>query len=294
MKIFILLLLSFPLLAQNPVNTEIFLFDIHKTEQDLTFENGRNISLNPGYDNQASFYSGDTLIYSKTRLAPGTDIAGISLNNSENFWKSNTNVGSEYSPQRIPGSKDLAAVRLDTTGLQLLYKYDWETGKSSVLVPDYKVGYFAFLNKDKILSAVLTDTLMDLVLYDLKNDSGKIIDTRVGRPIHKIPGIQSMSYTVLNEQNKLDVYILDLEEEEPKKYYLTTLPEGINDYAWLDENRILLGKGSELLLYDLLGKSEWTKIANLSGYQLQNITRIAVNMDATKMALAAELLPQEE
>lgn len=294
MKFFILLLFGFPVIAQNSLNTEIFIFDINKAEQDLNFENGNNISLNPDYDNQPSFYSADTVVFSKTRKDSQTDISGTSLNNSENFWISSTNVGGEYSPQRIPGTNDVAAVRLDTTGLQRLYKYNWETGESSILVPDLKVGYFAFLNEDKILSAVLTDTLMDLVLYDLKNNSGKIIDIRVGRSIQKVPGIPSMSYTAINEQNQLDLYILDLDEEEPKKYYLTTLPEGVNDYSWLDENRILAGKGSELLLYDVLGVSEWTTVADLSEYQLQNITRMAVNKNATKLALVAEFLPQKE
>lgn len=293
MKFFFLLLFGFPVLAQNPANTDIFIFDIKKNDQGITIENGENISQNPGYDNQPSFYSGDTLIFSKTRENQ-TDIAGFPLKESGSFWINNSGVGSEYSPQRIPGTRDIAAVRLDTTGLQLLYKYDLETGESSVLIPDLKVGYFAFLNKDRLLTAVLNDTAMDLVLYDLEKNTSEILVTNVGRSIHKVPGIKSMSYTAVNEQKNLDLYILDLDEGEPKSYFLATLPQGTQDYAWLNENRILLGKGSKLFLFDILGISEWTPVADLSDYQLQNITRIAVNPDATKLALAADLLPKEE
>ena len=287
MKFLILFLFGFSVLAQNVVNTEIYVFDINKNDQEVLIDNGKNISQNPGYDNQPSFFSGDTLVFSKSRENQ-TDISGYSLKDSVSFWKSNTPVGSEYSPQRIPETEHLAAVRLDTTGLQLLYKYDGETGESSVLLPDLKVGYFAFLNSDRILSAVLNDSAMDLVLYNLENNSSKLLVSNVGRSIHKVPGINSMSYTVVNEQKNLDLYILDLDKPEHKSYFLVTLPEGTQDYAWLDKNRILLGKGSQLFLYDLLGVSEWTPIADLSEKQLQNITRLAVNSDATKLALAAE------
>lgn len=291
MRLFFLLLFGLPILAQNPMNTEIFLFDIKIENQKITIENGKNISQNPGYDNQPSFYSGDTLIFSKTRDNQ-TDIVGFSMKESGSFWINNSRVGSEYSPQHIPGSMDVAAVRLDTTGLQLLYKYDWKTGESSVLVPDLKVGYFSFLNRDRLLTAVLNDTAMDLILYDLKKETSKMLVNNVGRSIHKVPGMKSMSYTVINEQKDLDLYILDLGDEEAKSYFLVTLPKGTQNYAWLDENRILLGNGSELFIYDILGESEWKSIADLSEYQLQNITRIAVNPDGTKLALAADILPK--
>ncbi len=293
MKFLFLLILGFPVLAQNPANTEILLFDINKVNHKITIENGENISQNPGYDNQPSFYSGDTLIFSKTRENQ-TDITGMSLKNSKSFWINNFLLGSEYSPQRIPGTKDVAAVRLDTTGLQLLYKYDWKTGESSVLVPHLKVGYFAFLNEERLLSAVLNDTAMDLMLYNLEQNTSKMLVNNVGRSIHKVPGIQSMSYTVVNEQNNLDLYIINLDGEIAKSYFLVGLPIGTQDYAWLDENRILLGNEGELFLYDILGVSEWTLIADLSEYQIQNITRISVNEDTTKLALAADLLPKQE
>jgi hypothetical protein len=126
MRLYFLLLFGFSVSAQNPANTEIFLFDIDKKNQKITIENGENISQNPGYDNQPSFYSGDTLIYSKNRDKQ-TDIAGFSIKESGSFWMNNTGAGSEYSPQRIPGTMDVAAVRLDTTGLQLLYNYNLKT-----------------------------------------------------------------------------------------------------------------------------------------------------------------------
>ena len=290
MKRFFLILFSFSVFAQEPPDTEIFLFDIiSENDESLKFENGKNISNNEGYDNQPSFYSEDILLYSGTRHGQ-TDIAAIDLEDSRNFWVSNTEAGSEFSPKRIPGSTDVAAVRLDTTGLQLLYNYNMETGNSTVLLPDLVVGYFAFYNQNLLLTAVLADNQLDLVLNDLKQRISKTVVRNIGRSIHKVPETGSMSYTVVNDENKHDLYLFDLENVEPESFFLCTLPEGVSDYAWLDEDRILLGKGDHLYLYDIFGESEWVPIADLSEYNLDNISRIAINESGTKIALAAELL----
>lgn len=287
MKWLLLFLLNLPVLAQETPNTEIFLFDITSAENQFKVTTGENISLNDGYDNQPSFYSENVLIYARTRNGQ-TDIAGYKLDESDNFWISNTTTGSEYSPQRIRSSKDVAAVRLDTTGLQLLYQYDRETGESFVLLPDLKVGYFAFFNEKILLTTVLTESGMDLVLNDLEKKISDTLVRRVGRSVHKIPETGSMSYTVVNEEKNLDLYLLDLVGEKPESFFLCTLPEGVQDYTWLDNDRIILGKGSKLYLYDILGESKWVPIADLSEYKLDNITRLDINEEGTKLVFAAE------
>lgn len=287
MKWLLIVILNLPVFAQETPNTEIFLFDLNSTENQFEVKNGENISKNEGYDNQPSFYSENALIYARTRNDQ-TDIAVFNTEKSENLWISNTTVGSEYSPQRITGSKDIAAVRLDTTGLQLLYRYDRETGESSVLLPDLKVGYFAFYNEKILLTTVLTDSGMDLVLNDLEHKSSNTLVNRAGRSVHKVPETNSMSYTVVNEDKNLDLYLLDLDREEPESFFLTTLPEGVQDYTWLDKDRLILGKGSELYLYDILAESQWIPVADLSEYELNNITRLDINEEGTKLVFAAE------
>ena len=286
MKYLFAFLIFTPLFAQENINNEIFLFNL--SPKNLTVENGLNITNNPGYDNQPAFYSLDTLIYSGTRNGQ-TDIAGYSISNSEQFWFSETRIGSEYSPQRIPNSLDVAAVRLDTTGLQLLYKYDISTGHSRVLLPELKVGYFFFNNETTLVTAVLSGTGMDLVINDLSSGSSEILIENIGRSIHKVPQSNYMSYTIRNEQNDLDLYLLDLEKEKPESFFLCTLPPGVQDYAWLDQNKIILGKGTELFVYDMLGDSEWTAITDLADYGLKNISRISINETGNKIALVAEI-----
>ncbi len=287
MKFLFAFLFCIPLCAQDITDIEIFLFDL-EAEDSVKVENGRNISQNSGYDNQPSFYSEDTIIYSRTRNGQ-TDIGGIEISNSERFWFSDTGMGSEYSPRRLPGSEDIAAVRLDTTGLQLLYRYDTGTGESKVLLPELKVGYYFHYNEYTLVTAVLSGTGMDLVINDLENKTSQILIKNIGRSIHKVPNSKNMSYTILNDQNEHDLYLLDLEKEEPESFFLCTLPQGVQDYAWLDRDRILLGKGNQIFLYDRLGENEWIEVANLSEYGLDNITRLMISPDGKRFALAAEI-----
>lgn len=293
MKWLLFFLISFPVFAQKAPNTEIFLFDITASSDSVVVDKGKNISENEGYDNQPSFYSENDLLYARTRNGQ-TDIARYSLNDSQTSWISNTAGGGEYSPTNIPGTKNVAAVRLDTTGLQRLYKYNWESGDSSELLKDSKVGYFAFYNEELLLTSVLSENGMNLVLNNLNNKTSDTLVKQVGRSLHKVPQTNSMSYTMMNEEGtKLDLYLLDLDAEEPSSFYLCTLPEGVSDYIWLDANRILLGKGNKLMMYDILGKSKWETIADLSEYALDNITRLAVNKEITKLALAADAVEKK-
>ena len=287
MRFLLAFLMFTPLFAQENINNEIFVFNLLADHDSIKLGEGMNISKNPGYDNQPSFYSSDTLIYSRTRNGQ-TDIAGYSISNSEQFWFSDTRMGSEYSPQRIPHSRDLAAVRLDTTGLQLLYKYDKITGNSRVLLPDLKVGYFFYFDESTLITAVLSGAGMNLVINDLSSGSSEILIESIGRSIHKVPQSNYMSYTIRNEQNDMDLYLLDLEKEKPESFYLCTLSSGVQDYAWLDQNRIIVGKGTEIFVYDMLGDSEWTAITDLVQHGVRNITRIAINEEGNKIALVAE------
>lgn len=292
MKYLFFLLFSISTFAQMP-DTEIFVFDIQSINNSISFSNARNISINPGYDNQPFFYDNNTIIYAGMRDKE-TDINQFEVDRSRHSWISNTEAGSEFSPQRIPGSNDIAAVRLDTTGLQLLYKYNYETGKPSVILPDTKVGYFAFYDPNNILAAVLNGSSLDLILYDLTARTSKKIISDAGRSIQKVPKSNSMSYTIKNEENNFDIYLLDISGDEPTSYFVSELPDGTQDFTWLDEYRILAFQGSDLYLFDTFGGEAWVKLADFSKYGITDITRLSVNPDGTKLALVGTKLEKPE
>ena len=247
--------------------------------------NGRNISNNEGYDNQPSFISNETLVFAGNNDGQ-TDISEYNLTSKLQKWVNQKTDGGEFSPQKFPSNDDLAAVRLDKDGLQRLYRYNSEKGKSSEIIKDLQVAYFAFYNDQKILATVLDGDSMDLVLIDLPSKSADTLFYKAGRSLQKVPKIASMSYSLVNEEGNLDLYLLDMNSYE--SFFVCELPIGIQDYVWINDTQILVGSGNKLYMYDTLGEPEWNRVASLEEYGIKNISRMAISPDGKKLAVVGE------
>lgn len=283
MRLLFIFLFSGFAFCQN-TDTEVYLFDLISKNASFEVKNGQNISNNAGYDNQPSFLDNETILFSRMRNEQ-TDIAAYDLKTEEISWLTETSEGGEYSPEHIPDSEDVAAVRLDTSGLQRLYRYQ-KSGENNAIT-DLKIGYFAFYNNSKFISAVLSGSTLDLYLSDISSKKDSLIITNIGRSLHKVPNTNSMSYTVVNEDQNMDLYLLDM-GGQLESYFVCQLPIGIQDYVWLNDSQILLGSRNRLYIYDTLGVTEWKELASLESYDLDNITRLAVSPDGKHLAVVAE------
>jgi len=283
----LLILISSVLFAQP--NTDVFIMDLDTSENTFNISNFINISNQEGYDSQPSFVGTDRLLYAGTENGQ-TDIQVYYFESGGKHRINTSTPGGEYSPTHFPKSSRIAAVRLDTTGLQRFYKYDYDApgyGGSVLVFRELEVAYFAFYDENTILTSILSDDRLDLVIANLRTEEVTPYLEGTGRSIHKIPSKNAMSYTVPNEEGNMDVYQLDMADKE--SYFICQLPVGVQDHCWLNDSKLLLGSGSKLYLYDLYGNGDWAEVADLSEYQLQNITRITVSPDGKKVALVAEL-----
>ena len=278
-------LVGFSLSAQNA--PDVYLFDISTTPTTLEITEGANISTNTGYDSQPSFYDDNTLLYSRTQDSL-TAIGVYDISTKKTALLTNEPNSGFFSPQRLPETNHIVAVRQDPKGRQRLAEYDFTTKAFQKLRDSSQVGYFKFYDADTFIASVLMPNQMDLYLSSSKGDSLQKISSNAGRSLHKVPNTESLSYTVENDDQNMDLYILDLSGESPTSYFVCELPIGRQDYAWLDENRILVGSGDSLFVYDLFGEPAWVFAASLNAYKLTNITRIAVSPDGKHLALAAE------
>ena len=265
--------------------TEVYLMDLEQTEDQLTISNFKNLSQNPGYDNQPSFFDDDTVIYAFTKNG-NTEIMISSVHTAEKISYFEPTEGGEYSPQLIPESGRISAVRLDKNGKQRLY--DYTPGKDIVkmVVEDLRVAYYSYYGPDKILASVLSDQGLDLVLADLKTN---VVDTLLegsGRSIHRVPNSKAMSYTAVNEEQNHEIYQFDMESTE--SFFVAQLPIGVQDHIWLSDSKLLCGSGDKLYLYDLFGSGDWKLAVDLSEYKIKDITRLAVSPTGTKLAVVAE------
>jgi hypothetical protein len=283
MRIVVLLLFSpFFVLAQS--NTEVYLFDIVPNKNTLTLTNQRTISNNDGYDNQPSFYNDNQVLFASTRNQQ-TDIATYNVRDAKVTWINDTGFGSEYSPTKIPNQKAISAIRLDTTGLQRLYSYDFKTGKDKELIKDLVIGYHAWYTKDILVSSVLADGGLDLVVSNLKDGTNYTQQKKIGRSLHKIPNSDLISY-ISKEKDAWEIKSIH-PITGATQTIIQTIPEA-EDMCWLLDGTILMPKGNVLYAFNPKTDSTWRVFTIFKDAQLFNITRIATNSTSSLLALVSD------
>ena len=219
--------------------TEVYLFDLELNNRKPVLSNPKNISNNPGYDNQPSFWDDDTVLFASTR-EDQTDILQFNVNEgSTSKWLTYTKTGSEYSPLRIPEKNAFSAIRLDVDGLQRLYEYNIKTSESNPIT-DLKIGYHVWFNNHILVATVLTGNRMDLKVINLKEETQKTVRQNVGRSLHKIPNTDLVSF-IGKSNDGMFIMSLNPLTDEINRIHETYFDE--EDICWLDQNTIITGAG---------------------------------------------------
>ncbi len=278
----IFLLAATALFAQT--NTEVYLLDIKTVDRKTELVNPRNISNNEGYDNQPSFYDGETILFSSTRNGQ-TDIARYHIKLDSISWITDTPQGSEYSPLKIPGRNSISAIRLDTTGLQRLYEYSVWDGSSTELLKDLKVAYHVWYTKDVVVSAVLGADGMDLVVSNLKDGTHDTVQQNVGRSLHKIPDSDLVSF-ISKAQDPWEIRSLNPLTGEVRK--ITDMYQKTDDMCWLADGTIIAADNKILVEIHPKNQKEWTRFLRLEKKEISNISRIAVSPNGKYLSLVFE------
>lgn len=279
----LLLLLLLPFLCQAQSATEVYVFDLKKSGENFSISKPINVTRqNKGYDNQPHFLPDGSLYFVMTKDGQ-TDVVEWDFKEGIGKELSRTLVGSEYSPTPIPGSKDFSAIRLDTTGLQLLYRYSPNEPGPKVIFKDVVVGYHEWVNKDQLLAFVLGEP-STLQLCEVKTQKCKIVDSNIGRSLHKIPGSDEnlMSYISKKSEN-WEIRSFDPETGETKKI-TNTLP-GSEDLSWTPDGTIFMGKENKLYKYAPGKDDNWKEVTDLSEFGLGGVTRLAINPAGNKIAV---------
>lgn len=288
-KLLTLSIVLFTLSIYAQPNTEVYLLDINEVDGKTELTNLRNISNNEGYDNQPSFYDNNSIIFSSTRNGQ-TDIAKYNIASKAISWINDTPGGGEYSPLGIPNSTNISAVRLDTTGLQRLYRYNVSTGKSKMIREDAKVGYHVWYSEDILVNTILVENRMDLVVSNLKANTNKTVQKNVGRSLHKIPNSELVSYIAKDEDTW---FIKSLHPTTGAVETISKLPPKTEDIIWLSDGSLLVPAGKTV--YKIKPESkENPDVLNLPEQkEISSISRMAVSPDGKHLALVSNEPPSK-
>lgn len=270
------------------INTEIHVFDISKDGEKYVLENGENISNNEGYDSQPFFYDNTKVIFSSTRKG-NTDIVFYDLNNTSHRFISDTPNGGEYSPQKIPNSNDISAVRLDNDGLQRFYKYNISYNTNTEIISDLKVAYPAWFDKNTLVTSVIVNDSLHLIVSDLKKKINTTVAKMVGRSVHRVPNSDLMSF--ISKEN--EKYWL-LKSIDPKTHEVKTITSvgKTEDITWLPNGTLLISNGNSIYKFNPEKDKQPSLFFSFLDENINNISRMAINSDGTKIAFVAEVSPE--
>lgn len=283
MKSFLcLFLITISAFAQT--NTEVYLFDLVKTDSTYQLVNKKNISNSKGYDSQPHFYDNNTLLFSSTRIEQ-TDIVKYDIKTDKKIFINSTPKGGEYSPQKIPGSNNISAVRLDESGLQRFYEYDVNTGKSEELISDLVVAYPFWHNDNILVSSVIGKNSLELVISNLKNKTNDTLQKNVGRSLHRIPNTNKVSY-ISKKEDQWEIRSLDISTLKTAK--IIELDGKHEDICWLPNGAILQAKENQILKFNPKTDTNWSIFFTIKDPKIQNISRITVSPNGLKMAIVGE------
>jgi hypothetical protein len=238
--------------------------------------------FNPrGYNSQPFFINDDEL-YLTVQFpwdTTQTDIYGLNLKSKE-FTQITQTKESEYSAKLAPDGNSFTVVRVDATKekAQRLWQYplDRSNGGSAVLKNSMDIGYYQFITPQKIIAFVVEpEEKFHMSTYEIGTEFESRFSTRIGRCFQPLAGGK------VAFMDKSDDETWQITSFLPSEYQFQTLANlpstsGGEDFVFLPDGTILMGKGSEVVYYTPRTK-QWKSAINLQGINIKKIERLAIN-----------------
>jgi hypothetical protein len=133
--------------------------------------------------------------------------------------------------------------------------------------------------------SIVNDSL-ELFICDLKKKTNTTIAKNAGRSVHRIPNTNLISFISKENKEYWLVKSLNIVTKEIKKITSIGLSE---DVTWLPNGLLLISKGNTIYKFDPKKDKNPSIFFRFTDENINNISRIAVNSDGTKLALVAEV-----
>jgi hypothetical protein len=137
-----------------------------------------------------------------------------------------------------------------------------------------------------LLAVSIINDSLELFLCDLKKKTNIAIAKNVGRSVHSIPNTNLMSF--ISKENKRSWLVKSINPETKEIKNITSV--GLSeDVTWLPNGVLLILQGNSIYKFNPTRNKEPTVFFSFTDKNINNISRIAVNSDGTKLALVAEV-----
>lgn len=294
MKHFILLLFSIsifiPLHAQLP-NSEIWLFPYSAKSAKVNLNDGKNITNNPGYDNQP-FFSADSksMLWTSERDSAQTDIFSYDLSERVSLRLTQTKV-SEYSPEFIPNAHYFSAVVVEPDSAQRLWKYDLRrydtTSKpSELLFPGIQGVAYSRWYSENLVVLCLLPLPMKLTYVDPKIGEARNYAENAGRSmqVYKRKKFKWLLYTQENADSSYTIKSMVGIGNKAPDFSPVPCLQGSQDFVVDNCGHIIMARGAKLYSWTIGKSTTWEEIADLEKSGLHKITRMAISPDGKNIA----------
>jgi Tol biopolymer transport system component len=250
----------------------------------------KNISNNPGYDNQPGFMpDGSGVLFTSNRDGKQTDIYRYDL--TAGLTQLTRTPESEYSPIVTPDRKSFSVIRVEADGTQRLWRFDLDGSNPRLILESVKpVGYHVWIDETRLALFVLGGQGQPntLQLADTKTGKAEVIESGIGRSLLIRPDKGTVSFVHKPAGGHWVV-----KEFDPRSRAIQTLTETVDnnvseDCAWQPGGRLLMASGTKVFVW-VPGAANWVEIADLSTSGIGRITRLALSpRPPMKLALVAD------
>lgn len=269
--------------------TEIWLIDLNQSDGKISAKNEIRVTNNDYYDNQPCFSKDGSMIwYASMPDTTQSDLYSYNLKLKETKQVTNT-PESEYQPFPIPFYRDkLSIVRVDADGAQRFYQIEMDGSEPATLLPNEdSIAYYCWMNDTTLGMYILNGVGGALHQYDLIPQQSILImpNGGFGRCLAKIPGSDNLSYIMFNSDKK--VYLMKFDFVAQTRTIIAEMPEGVEDYAWTPDEKILIGNKGKLYYFDTKSESaEWIEIADFTK-TIGNFYRMSISPKGDKIAVVS-------
>lgn len=269
----------------SPSETDIWVAELLDSGRRLRVGTPSNVTDRPGYDNQPHFLpDGSAFLYTSIDASGQADVWRHEVDRGRNYRVTRT-AESEFSPTpHADGS--FTVIRVEADGRQRLWRFDGEGENPELLLADVEpVGYQAWVDEHRVALFILGEP-PTLAATDVRTGELRSLLSSIGRALHRVPGKGTVS--VVHKAAEHDWQIVEVDLGSGDVSELAPLLRPAEDYAWLPDGQLIMGRGSKLYLRRPGDDREWREFADFSAHGITQITRIAVSPASNRIAFVAQ------